>query len=1215
MISHTTLKTFGGLALLIALSITTHWHWLFLPGIFTSGDFWYVQEQGFLESLSVPNILDATGGLAVGTATPTFFLLSIIAGILAKMHLGFAVWERIVFLWPIALLSPIPIYFFLMRTMKYQPAAFVGSLVYLFNTYVLSRETVHLHIAIAYFLAPALFLVFEDLVKKQSKKSIILFIAITAASSTFEIRILYICSLVLMAYGIFLLATKTIKPTWKLLRTLLWAIVPLLLLQSYWLSPFIFSKSSLGYNAITGRTLFISFSHLQEASTLSEPFWNGSELTAFIPQGVPWWAYGIPLAALIWILFKKDGRNNALFWFWTGIALVGIFLVKQANFPFPNAYQWIFTHLPGFRLFRDASKFSIVIGLAYALLVSASVTAVRKKSMYLSYALIAGVSAIMLINTIPFITGSIGTMTISRVIPPEFPAVQTILEEDMAFGRTLWVPSTERFLFASQTHPRLSLSNLMGVEWLPFLTSPSDPFSILSQPIIKSLLNFSSITYIGEPADAINDIYIWYTRSKAGFAASIASIPGIQKIANSPQSIPIWKNPDAKPHVYLADNIIAVHGPLQRFSGTDPSIHTAFVFQPDVLEETFQKIVDHVATNNEFMPFLPENISVQQGLLTTKQTIPASSSTQTIIKNEPHDILATLSIQRSDTTLTLVAKKPDGNQTLAETPNTKQDYAISVNEKKFFYTYASKNDETTLGTVRLHPSQNTIVFYEKIESDPLVPNPSFEEGTWGVGGDCNNVDSSPAAANSISATQSTIATEGKYSLSLTAGRHLGCTATKISSVSKEALYIGSFDYRLVTGEPGRVKILQESPAVDLASIQLRKNNEWQHADFSFTTDGKNPASMYLYQSGNDSVTVPAQSLFDNFKVHAYQLIASKTADLADLPSEPILKKQYETFDTNIADKTIDGSNLLGKSPFTKETEQSVGDCNNIDKTPLEANGIKASFVDLGDGLYTFSIQAKKHLACVSLPISSFDPSYNYLLSVTYQTINTTAPHIRLYPNDGVPNAMIELPKTGELSQTYKTIVSGSGIHDDAALIIYVPSGTGTTKALFSDISLTRIPILPATFVTTTNESLTPLKTSQRTINATTHILQVADIGTSPRLLVLSDRYAEGWKVFVRPQDSKDLTFIDRIMWKKPGIEVATDSHIKANGFVNGWIIDPQEIQAKFGISQNMEFVIEYWPQRFMDIGTAISATTLLGYILFTIITALLSYRSTKHESI
>lgn len=91
------------------------------------------------------------------------------------------------------------------------------------------------------------------------------------------------------------------------------------------------------------------------------------------------------------------------------------------------------------------------------------------------------------------------------------------------------------------------------------------------------------------------------------------------------------------------------------------------------------------------------------------------------------------------------------------------------------------------------------------------------------------------------------------------------------------------------------------------------------------------------------------------------------------------------------------------------------------------------------------------------------------------------------------------------------------------------------------------------------------------------------------LLVFSESYDKNWKI----------SFM-----KKP---LPESTHILANGYANAWIINPDKlcnnnacIKRNDG-SYDLEFIVEFWPQRFFYIGLFISGTTLIiciGYLIY-----------------
>lgn len=1195
-------KKFGWLFLLIALSAIAHWQWIVLPGIFTSGDFGYTSTQIFSESLTSPKILDTTTSLSTGISQPTFALLFFIGGLLAKIHLGFAEWERIIFLWPIAIFAPIPIYLLLLKTLKYPAGAFAGSMIYIFNTYILAREMMHLHIAIVYFLAPLLFMTVRDLLHKQTTKSILFFIAVTGVCSIYEMRILYTLTFMLVAYSLYLLISRKITLSWKMLRVILYAIIPVALLQSYWLIPFIFANSSLAYESFVSRELFRSYDHIPQAITLYDPFWSGEQLTDFIPQPIPRWEYLLPIIAFLWLVLRPKIKKNSYFWFWSIVAIVGIFLVKQENNPFPNAYSWLYYHFPGFNFFRESSKLKIIIALAFSMLTAGSLLLLQSRLKKVANALILALSVIMLINILPLTTGSIKAMTTPHTIDDQFLTTNNALESDSTFGRTLWVPGAERFITASQTHPRLSLANLMGSDWKSYALNQNDPLSITSEHIFKALINFASIGYVGEPTNQIDNVYQLYNASKETIGKNLINIKNLQPTTWAPPDMPIWANPDAKPHAYIADNVVSVHGALQDYSGSDPSIHSAFVFQPDVPSNLFQRIEETVATNIEYIPFLPENILIKNGTITPSVNISATSSMQTVNRSSNQDIITDAYIEKTDQDITLIIKKDGTNQTLAQIPNSHQDLNITINDVTRFYNSQTTDPETLIGQVRLRSGDNSIKFYGRIATDPLIKNSSFESGTWGDAGDCNNIDGTSAQTNKIIASQSDTATNGQYSLLLTAGKHIACTASTIASTDAPTTYFGSLDYQLKNGTPGYIKVFVSNPTKEVASVQFADQSGWQNANFSFEIDQPQSLTMYLYQPSASTSTSPSAGLFDNIHLDAYQGIASITVTLptpAELTTAP-----YQPSDTIISNPEITGENIIQQANLI-DPAPIPGDCYNSDGTPAEKNGIGSSIINSPNNSQALSVTAKKHIACITFPLKNFDPTYDYLLNINYKTVSGDNAHITLYPNKAGSNATVQLFKTNGQWQTKNVILSGKGIPPRANLILYIPTDAGPAESQFSKISLTKIPILPQRFIQTTNPVLPDVQTQGQDFGPTMRILQVDDIGNAKRLLVLSDRYSSGWKVFVRPKNTANQNILKRALLEKPGVEISADSHIKANGFTNGWIIDPAEIESALGSTKDFDIIIEYLPQRYMDAGTLIALATGGIFIVVFLITFVL----------
>lgn len=60
--------------------------------------------------------------------------------------------------------------------------------------------------------------------------------------------------------------------------------------------------------------------------------------------------------------------------FFALLGLLGAFLAKGANDPFGGIYLWLFGHVPGFVMFRDPTKWYLLIAISYSMLVPYTVS-------------------------------------------------------------------------------------------------------------------------------------------------------------------------------------------------------------------------------------------------------------------------------------------------------------------------------------------------------------------------------------------------------------------------------------------------------------------------------------------------------------------------------------------------------------------------------------------------------------------------------------------------------------------------------------------------------------------------------------------------------------------------------------------------------------------------------------------------------------------------
>ncbi|NJK71518.1 MAG: hypothetical protein HC932_04715 [Thermales bacterium] len=298
-----------------------------------------------------------------------------------------------------------------------------------------------------------------------------------------------------------------------------------LLLQSFWLLPFLLAKgTSSSVVELANRSIFYSFVRLHNALTIHHPFWTSQKPVAFVHNSIPIIYSLIPILIISTLILynQKKLTNKAHSWVsvWIIISLIGILLTKQNHAPFAGLYEFLYEHLPGFSLYRESTKFFLFTLLGYSALIVIGYDywskMISSRAKFKNFLLIL-VSVIYLVipltNIIPIFNGDFETMFTPRIKSNDYSLIEKKLNEDQFFYRTLWVPKDSRWTPDNNLHPKVSLTNVVNEDWSKYLDDPfSDTlFSKISnmmskESLFESLIKGGSIKYVFVPIqDTAND--------------------------------------------------------------------------------------------------------------------------------------------------------------------------------------------------------------------------------------------------------------------------------------------------------------------------------------------------------------------------------------------------------------------------------------------------------------------------------------------------------------------------------------------------------------------------------------------------------------------------------------------------------------------------------------------------------------------------------------
>lgn len=596
-------KSYIYIFFLFILGAISHWRWFFSYGVLTSGDwgfYWLETMKDFSKSslfwINYSNLGDIT-------EMSFFYPIKYLFGLLSKFNVSFIYSERILFFLPVVIFSTLSSFLLVKKIIKSNIAGFVGSLIYCFNTYFLVIQNGHLTISMAYSLFPLVFYFFIKTLDKSSYSYSIISAITLLILGIYELRIAYITGFVLLLYFIYHLL---IESNWSFLKKKISIVLTFgllfILLNSYWVLGYFSLYTNSTERRIANSALFGNeYLNIFYAFNLMHPFWKDGIIYPFINQTIPFYLWLLPIFVFLSLFFYKQNKRILFF---ALISLLGILLSKQVDSPFPHLYDWLFQNFPGFWMFREASKFYILIALGYSILIGAFIARLyqswvkTKWQIYGKYFLTFLISFIFLWNTKALITGEIGGLFVPRYIHNDYLILKNFILEQRDYFRTFWIPRDSRFSIYTNNHPKVSNVNIIESNWksftvyekygrtLPFQKRISDVFK---KPFSNNLFDVSSIKYVIIPIQDIendDDFFIYYGGEnnpgiRNWYVSQLDKVEWLKKIDIGTKELAIYENKDYKPHIYTTQEIETVHQNIPynkvRFEQKNPTEYKIFL--------------------------------------------------------------------------------------------------------------------------------------------------------------------------------------------------------------------------------------------------------------------------------------------------------------------------------------------------------------------------------------------------------------------------------------------------------------------------------------------------------------------------------------------------------------------------------------------------------------------------------------------------------------
>ncbi len=280
--------------------------------------------------------------------------------------------------------------------------------------------------------------------------------------------------------------------------------------NAFWLLPMVVMRNnplkSLG-SAFTSidSIRFYSFADFSHALSLLHPNWpeNVFGKTFFLQ---PEFLF-LPLLAFSSLLYCRKNKN--IFFFIT-LALIGVFFAKGAQEPFGIVYQWMFIHVPGFVMFRDPTKFYLLIALSYSILIPFALEQfvlwrrIKNQELRIMVStLVVCLFVFLWIFTIrEAILGQLSGTFEKHTVPQEYRELEGFLQTQPNSARTLWVPRQQRFSYGTLDSMPVEAEPLFGA------TTAAQLKVKLENPTSMELLGDLGIGYVIIPYDSLGELFL-----------------------------------------------------------------------------------------------------------------------------------------------------------------------------------------------------------------------------------------------------------------------------------------------------------------------------------------------------------------------------------------------------------------------------------------------------------------------------------------------------------------------------------------------------------------------------------------------------------------------------------------------------------------------------------------------------------------------------------
>ena len=503
----------------------------------------------------------------------------------ALLSLGSADWgivEKILYFIPFAILSFVAPWILAREILRSPAWALLSALIFATNTYFVTFSAGgQMYLAVAEALAPLVFFALIRSLRLLSMRWALATGLLMGLQAAYEVRVSYLTVILCVLYAIVLVTVEALqRHVAQRALLLVTALFVLAGTQLYWLVPLITFKGNAGLPIAPAP--WVAFMQLANGIAGVAPYWTGAVPAIFqrVPVNPAFFLF--PLIAFLALNMRRISAE--LLWLCFS-ALAAAFLIKQTNPPAGEVYHWMFTHVPGWNLFREGSKFYFVIAIAYAVLIpsvlrgwlgfKAKARVVRFASRVLAIFALLAIGALAAGNLIPLERGQIGYTTQPIERPLAVRQLDDLLTRDNTYGAVLWIAgawftnrsgpdpqfvSDHNFVTRSVRHPVVELLGTQdsGDPLTAFCRSPTSGFCYLDNGLLPFLVRQTGARYVVAPASSkVGRIEVANSNYADILVRLRSALGNPQLLGDSDHTLAVWKM-DVQTNPIVSSPAIAV---------------------------------------------------------------------------------------------------------------------------------------------------------------------------------------------------------------------------------------------------------------------------------------------------------------------------------------------------------------------------------------------------------------------------------------------------------------------------------------------------------------------------------------------------------------------------------------------------------------------------------------------------------------------------------